>query len=357
MKPAPPVMKMRFPCRATAVTLAWRHAGRPPRVARRGVGHRRGVRRPHLAARAAAAARGRRARAGAREAARGHALASGLAAGARRERRVPRRRAAGRRVSHAPQRSAATRAARASCRRRPRATSARWRSRGASRATRGERRVLDVGYAFAEPAYLAGLVALGAAELVGVDLATADVPGLQPVVADVRKLPFPDASFDLAFCISTLEHVGRDNEVYDIDAARDEAGDEAALRELHRVLTKDGRLLISVPTGEHDDQGWQIVRDARGLDRIVRALRLSRLRGRALRARGRRLANRDARGREPRALRRRGSRRRSGAPRGAPPRHLRREDAASCARRPASRRDPAQHGCVGSRPRTGTRRR
>ena len=80
--------------------------------------------------------------------------------------------------------------------------------------------MLDIGYAFAEPAYLAGLVALGAAELVGVDLAQADVPGLRPVVADVRKLPFRDASFDLAFCISTLEHVGRDNEVYDVDAAR-----------------------------------------------------------------------------------------------------------------------------------------
>ena len=47
--------------------------------------------------------------------------------------------------------------------------------------------------------------------------------GLRPVVADVRELPFPDASFDLAFCISTLEHVGRDNEIYDVDAARDDA--------------------------------------------------------------------------------------------------------------------------------------
>src|SRR5207247_6350853 len=90
----------------------------------------------------------------------------------------------------------------------------------------GERRVLDVGYAFAEPAYLAGLVALGATELVGADLAHADVPGLRPVVADVRELPFPDASFDLAFCISTLEHVGRDNEVYDVDAAREDGGDQ-----------------------------------------------------------------------------------------------------------------------------------
>jgi SAM-dependent methyltransferase len=125
---------------------------------------------------------------------------------------------------------------------------------------RGEQRVLDVGYAFAEPAYLAGLAALGASELVGADLAQADVPGLRSVVADVRELPFTDGSFDLAFCISTLEHVGRDNEVYDVDAALDDGGDEAALRELHRVLAKDGRLLVSVPTGVHEDQGWQVVR-------------------------------------------------------------------------------------------------
>jgi O-antigen chain-terminating methyltransferase len=124
----------------------------------------------------------------------------------------------------------------------------------------GEPRVLDVGYAFAEPAYLAGLVALEAAELTGVDLAEAEVPGLRPVVADVRELPFESGAFDLVLCISTLEHVGRDNEVYDVDAPRDEHGDEAALRELRRLLSKDGRLLVSVPTGTHDDQGWQVQR-------------------------------------------------------------------------------------------------
>src|SRR3954454_15990378 len=124
----------------------------------------------------------------------------------------------------------------------------------------GEQRVLDVGYAFAEPAYLAGLTALGATALTGVDLAEAEVPGLEPVVGDVRTLPFEDSSFDLVFCISTLEHVGRDNDVYEIDAAREEHGDEAALRELRRVLAKEGRLIVSVPTGEHDDQGWQVQR-------------------------------------------------------------------------------------------------
>jgi O-antigen chain-terminating methyltransferase len=124
----------------------------------------------------------------------------------------------------------------------------------------GERRVLDVGYAFAEPAYLAGLVALGAQELVGVDLAQTDVPGLRGVVADVRSLPFDDAAFDLVLCISTLEHIGRDNEVYDVDADRDEDGDAAALRELHRVLAKDGRLLVTVPTGVPENHGWQVQR-------------------------------------------------------------------------------------------------
>jgi len=124
----------------------------------------------------------------------------------------------------------------------------------------GEIRVLDIGYAFAEPAYLAGLVALGAAELAGADLATAEVPGLRPIAGDVRDLPVEDGAFELVFCISTLEHVGRDNEVYDVDAPRDEQGDEAALRELRRVLAREGRLLVSVPTGERDDQGWQLQR-------------------------------------------------------------------------------------------------
>lgn len=127
----------------------------------------------------------------------------------------------------------------------------------------GEPRVLDVGYANAEPAYVAGLLALGAEELHGADLAEADVPGLRGVVADVRDLPFGDGSLDLVFCVSTLEHVGRDNEVYAVEAVRDEAGDEAALRELRRVLAAEGRLLLSVPTGEPEDQGWQVQRRPR----------------------------------------------------------------------------------------------
>ena len=121
---------------------------------------------------------------------------------------------------------------------------------------RGAKRVLDAGSAFAEPAYLAALLALGAHELVAVDLAPVDIPGLHAVVADLRDLPFEDASFDVALCISTIEHVGFDNSLYGIDAERDEDGIARALGELRRVLAPDGRLVVTVPTGAREDHGW-----------------------------------------------------------------------------------------------------
>jgi hypothetical protein len=109
----------------------------------------------------------------------------------------------------------------------------------------GERRVLDVGYAHAEPAYLAGLIGLDAPELTGVDLMALEVPGLVGVQADLRDLPFADDAFDAAIAISTLEHVGRDNTQYGLAAEGADTLD-AALRELRRV---SARLLVTVPTG------------------------------------------------------------------------------------------------------------
>lgn len=135
----------------------------------------------------------------------------------------------------------------------------------------GEPRILDVGYAYAEPAYLAALVRLGAAELVGVDLAHAEVPGLRSVRADVRALPFADRSFDVAFCISTLEHVGRDNRRYGYEDAGDAGGMEAALAELRRVLARRGRLLVTVPCGQPEDHGWYVRLDAEGWQRLFEA--------------------------------------------------------------------------------------
>ena len=90
-------------------------------------------------------------------------------------------------------------------------------------------------------------------ELVGVDLATRDVEGMETVEADVRELPFADESFDQILLVSTLEHVGADNSVYGLEAEADAGSRHAALRELGRVLRRDGSLLVTVPLGEPGD--------------------------------------------------------------------------------------------------------
>jgi SAM-dependent methyltransferase len=128
--------------------------------------------------------------------------------------------------------------------------------------------VLEVGYAFAEPSYLAALLAAGVERLVGVDLADAEVPGLETVRADVRSLPFRDAEFDQVLLVSTLEHVGADNVQYGHAGERDDGGRLAALREARRVLAPAGSLLVTVPLGEPEDYGWFRQDDVRGWTRL-----------------------------------------------------------------------------------------
>jgi SAM-dependent methyltransferase len=128
-------------------------------------------------------------------------------------------------------------------------------------------RVLEVGYAFAEPAYIAALVAASVGELVGADLATAEVPGMETIEADARELPFPDGSFDQVLLVSTLEHIGADNALYGVAGEIDETGRGRALREVRRVLRPDGSLLVTVPLGEPGDHGWFRQDDVRGWTR------------------------------------------------------------------------------------------
>jgi SAM-dependent methyltransferase len=122
-------------------------------------------------------------------------------------------------------------------------------------------RVLDVGTANAEPAYVAALAGR-AREVTGVDLAEADIPGIRTVVADVRDLPFEDGAFDLVLCVSTLEHVGRDNRVYGAAQEADPHGIGDALDELRRVVA--GRLVVTVPCGESEDHGWFVQLEPEG---------------------------------------------------------------------------------------------
>jgi len=58
------------------------------------------------------------------------------------------------------------------------------------------------------------------------------------VAADLTRLPFPDRTFDGAFCNSTLEHVRHP---------------EAVLAEAARVMRPGGRLAVTVPTPRKRD--------------------------------------------------------------------------------------------------------
>lgn len=121
---------------------------------------------------------------------------------------------------------------------------------------RGERRVLDVGPAFAHPLYTQRLSTLGISELHGVDLSVRRISGMRLTRADVRAMPYPDHYFDLVLCISAIEHVGLDNSRYGFQDEPGAAGDIAALRELGRVLAPSGRILITVPFGRREEHSW-----------------------------------------------------------------------------------------------------
>lgn len=123
----------------------------------------------------------------------------------------------------------------------------------------GEPRVLDIGYANAEPRYLQARDALMIPFLVGLDLAAAHQSGLAGVAGDALALPFRPGTFDLIFAISVIEHIGRDNSIYGIcKQPLREFGDLDAARGIASLLRPGGRLLITVPFGRLEDHGWFI---------------------------------------------------------------------------------------------------
>jgi len=137
---------------------------------------------------------------------------------------------------------------------------------------RGEKTVLDVGYANAEERYLKELLSLKIPHLYGLDMVKKDIQGMTSIVGDVRKTNFPDDYFDLISCISTIEHIGRDNTVYcDGRAKDDDKGDLHAMKELCRITKAGGKIVVTAPYGEFHDYGWFINYDEARWKRLKEA--------------------------------------------------------------------------------------
>jgi SAM-dependent methyltransferase len=134
----------------------------------------------------------------------------------------------------------------------------------------GDKKVLDVGYANAEKRYLNGLFSLHIPQLYGLDKIDKEIDGIKSVIGDIRNTDFPDECFDLLFCISTIEHVGRDNSKYFPDNYPvDDQGDFKAMKEMNRITRKEGRIVLTVPYGKFHDYGWFIQYDKLRLDRLI----------------------------------------------------------------------------------------
>jgi SAM-dependent methyltransferase len=88
---------------------------------------------------------------------------------------------------------------------------------------------------------------------------------------DLRNLPFRDAWFQEVVCHSTIEHIGMDNSMY---GEKEKAGGDhlTALRELVRVLSPGGHLLLTFPCGKFEDHGFFHQFDADMIEQVKATL-------------------------------------------------------------------------------------
>lgn len=132
-------------------------------------------------------------------------------------------------------------------------------------------RVLEIGPVAAQENYIEMLQHLNIKELHGLDITEKEVPGFKMKFEDIRGTTYPANYFDLVLCISTIEHVGRDNKFYNPtkEFDREESGDIKAIKEMARILNPGGSLLLSVPYGKYNDEGWFVNYSEKYLSRLI----------------------------------------------------------------------------------------
>ena len=138
---------------------------------------------------------------------------------------------------------------------------------------RTDEKVLDIGYAYAEPRYMDELLKLPLVELWGVDYVMKDeYPSMKKVKADFRDLSLlPRNFFDTILCVSTIEHVGFNNDIYfkEPNFVKDPDADLVAVAEMVKTLKPKGKLIITVPFGKLVDYGWFMQYDSMRITRLI----------------------------------------------------------------------------------------
>lgn len=143
----------------------------------------------------------------------------------------------------------------------------------------GEERILDVGYANAEDRYLEQLLSLNIKELHGIDIIEKNVEGIISHKSDIRNTNFPDQFFDMIYCISAIEHIGRDNSAYKKDFCEySKDGDIEALSEICRITKDGGKIVITVPFGKYHNYGWFIHYDEERWNKLIKSVNCNTIR-------------------------------------------------------------------------------
>lgn len=110
----------------------------------------------------------------------------------------------------------------------------------------GKGRLLDVGPG--ERAKLGTWAKKQGWEVTAVDpFCKVDIPGIRWLQADITDVDFASGYFDCIYCVSTLEHIGIPGR-YGVKAFTEDL-DMTALCRMHKWLSKDGLLILTVPVG------------------------------------------------------------------------------------------------------------
>lgn len=106
-------------------------------------------------------------------------------------------------------------------------------------------KILDIGCYYSNfPIQLASM----GFSVTGVDLMDYELthPNFKFIKGDIILTPLPPKAFDLATCISTLEHIG----LAYYDNKKDLLADKKVVEVVHSILKKKGLFLITVPFGK-----------------------------------------------------------------------------------------------------------